>query len=383
MSDRNLTDFILIHDNKGNMVSSLEMTNVVVGLEFLENQQLLIVLQKGTYFTFNPLSKMLSQKFQVGNEADFDRDPILIAKATGNNFIYLTHSCQVYIKEIGGKSNRYKLYMPESENTLGENAINFSILHSQAHNQPIQVFVPTLNGGVLRIYHSSVPKVERVVSTVTEQIVMTSISPCGQNLAVLTKSGMLVVISIKNPSNEWRKKLDIDEGELGFLNKLEWVSFYAVALVFRKKIKLACCGLKEMYFEIKDEISTSYRTNYIITRSEIDGLRVIRVFENYHKQHCSIVRRLPQAYISARLSFSTQSSPGKLLLDLYMATLHGNPLEEDDDIRQFKPQLVDAVTELIECGCFELDVVDHSINIGQTGRVTESCCVWQEVSHQR
>lgn len=44
MTDKNLSDFIVIHDNRGNMVSSLEMTSIVVGMDFLENQNLLIVL---------------------------------------------------------------------------------------------------------------------------------------------------------------------------------------------------------------------------------------------------------------------------------------------------------------------------------------------------
>jgi len=286
-TDKNLADFIMVHDNRGTLVHSIEMSNVVVGLEFLENQSLLIVLQKGSYFTANPTSKTISQRFQVGNEADFDRDPIVTAKVTGNSFVYLTQSGQVYLKEIGGKSLRYKLYSPENETVLNETAMGFSILHS-VNNSPVQVFVPTTMGGVLRIYHSSVPKVERVMSTITELILLTTISPCGQNLAVLTKSAQIVVISIKNPTNEWRKKLDIEEAELGNLQKLEWVSFYALALVFNKKVKLVCCGQKEAYFELRDEISTSYRTNFVIAKSEIDGLRIIRVFDNFHDQNCTI-----------------------------------------------------------------------------------------------
>lgn len=72
-------------------------------------------------------------------------------------------------------------------------------------------------GGVLRIYHSAVPKVERVMSTITEEILLTSVSPCGSNLAVLTKSSQLVVISLKSPSSEWRTNLDMDESERSYL----------------------------------------------------------------------------------------------------------------------------------------------------------------------
>ena len=351
-SDRTLSENVVIHDNKGNLVNSLPMDAVVVNLDFMDNQQLILVIQRGEYLIYNPFTKS-SERFSIGRPEDFEFDPIVSAKVSGTSLIYMTQSCQIYYKEIAGKSNRYKLYKPESDNAIDSNAMNFSILPS-TDATPLQIFVPTKMSGVLRIYNTTVPKVERVMATVTELIVLTSVSPCGQNLAILTKSGILVVISIKTPTNEWRKKLDIDEGEMGYLQKIEWVSYFAIALVFRKKIKYACCGQKEIYFEIRDEVSSANRTNYIITRSEIDGLRVIRIFENSHEQNCSIVRKQPQAYINVNGAFT--SKPGYVLYEGYLAFASKKPIQEQD-IRQDKKELVEAVHDLIECGAYEIDLV--------------------------
>ena len=362
------------------------MMDNIIAMHFLEDQRLLMIIQDGRYMIYHPKSGELSNVMFIADPGEFVSDEVIAAKGVRNCLVYVKRSLKVYLKELTGNRENILLYQPENKYIVSENEIaHLSVFASESDpNAGIDVFLPMTSGGVLRIHHGAQPKIDRLLTTVSEPVMRTSVSPSGDNLAVLTRSGMLYVVYLKNASGKhWKKQLEIDEGEISKLQKLEWVAYFAVALVFLKNIKLACCGMDSRYFELRDIVSSSQRTNYIITRSEIDGLRVIRVFENYHKQHCSIVRRLPQAYISARLSFSTQSSPGKLLLDLYMATLHGNPLEEDDDIRQFKPQLVDAVTELIECGCFELDAVDHGVNVGQTGRVPESCCVWQEVSHQR
>ena len=353
-SDRNLSENIVIHDNKGAMVGNLPMDGIVVAIDFLENQQLLVLMQRGDYLLYNPYTKTCSDRYSVGgNTSDLEADPIVAAKVSGNSLIYMTQTCQIYYKEIAGKSNRYKLYKPMTDNELDSNAMNFAVLPA-TDTSPLQVFVPTKSSGVLRVYNTTVPKVERVMATVTELIVLASISPCGQNLAILTRTGMLVVISIKSPTNEWRKKLDIDEGEIGYLQKIEWVGFYAVALVFKKKIKYACCGQKEMYFEIRDEVSTSNRTNFIIAKSEIDGLRIIRIFENSHEQNCSIVRKQPQAYINVNGAFT--SKPGYVLFEGYLAFANKKPIQEQD-IRQEKKELIEAVCDLVDCGCYEIDAV--------------------------
>lgn len=115
-------------------------------------------------------------------------------------------------------------------------------------------------------------------------------------------------------------------------------------------------GTREAYFDVKDEASISYRTNFIITKSEIDGLRVIRIFDNYDMQNCSIIRNSPQAYQDVKRSFTNK--PVFLLYEGYQSFVEKKPIQEQD-IRQVRSKLVEAVNDLIDCGCFELDPVDN------------------------
>ena len=159
-------------------------------------------------------------------------------------------------------------------------------------------------------------------------------------------------------NNEWRKKLDIDPSELIYPLKLEWVSYHAVALVFRKKIKIVCCGTTESVFDIKEG---GLRTHSLMTKSEIDGLRVIRIFDK-DEQSCkpraspqgSIIRRHPTSYSNVMGTFTDKA--GYILYEGYLAFKDKKPIQEQD-IRQSKVELAEGVTDLVKCGCFELDKV--------------------------
>ena len=79
----------------------------------------------------------------------------------------------------------------------------------------------------------------------------------------------------------------MEESDLRFLNKIEWVSSYAVAIILKKEIKLACIGSKGLVFKFKF-MTNATNIEHIITKSEIDGLRVIRVLKNDRNQKCKI-----------------------------------------------------------------------------------------------
>lgn len=78
----------------------------------------------------------------------------------------------------------------------------------------------------------------------------------------------------------------MEESDLRFLNKIEWVSSYAVAIILKKEIKLACIGALGQVFKFKFK-SNATNIEHIISKSEIDGLRVIRVLKNDRNQICN------------------------------------------------------------------------------------------------
>ena len=360
MNDPKLINRIVIHDNKGNLVSSLEMEQVVIALQFLDNGLLLIVNYNGTYMLYNPWSKELSSLFYFTDKHNFAADPVFTAKAVDLTIIFITRGYKVFAKDIGKRDSTVLIYQPENDSVFYGDGISYFSVNSVRDPEPeIHVYLPLSRGGILKLTHSTKPKVERLLATVVDPFVRISISPSGENLAALTKSGNLIVIYLKNPTNVWNKALGIDEGELSFLQKIEWVAWFAVAMVFTNKIKLVCCGQEEVYFEptSRDIMTTTHRTNFIITRSEIDGLRVIRIFDHYTKQNCCIIRRIPQSYSKLFFSYTTDKSSGKLLHEAYLAAVKEKPLDDQEDLRQYKAKLVEGVIELLECGTFELDQV--------------------------
>ena len=359
--DKNLRGVLVVHDNMGKLVSSLDMPYVIVGMEFLDNQSLLIVLQTGQFFTYNPYSKTSSSLQTIGAEGEMARDPVIALKVSKNCFLYITLSYQIFVKELGVRSPRYKLYEPDQTAQFGQGSENISIVHATS-STPLQIFVPLLTGGLVRILHTPVPKSDKILTSINEKILLTSVSPCGHDLAVLTASSKLYVVNLLNLANEWSRPLNLDDGQLSSLRKLEWVAFYSVVLVFEKSLKFVCFGQKdEDVFEMRGELKDSEKKNcQIITKSEIDGLRVIRIFKHYQNQQCILfvhnsgllVRKLTNTYNS----FKRGGCPASTLLEQYQTYTAKQTIKEDD-LRSDKLKLIEAVSELIELTCFELDVV--------------------------
>jgi hypothetical protein len=350
---------IVIHDNKGNLINTLEIHEVIIALQFLDNSRLLIIQQDGNYLLYCCQLSELSNLLALGDPDEFINDGIVVAKAVGMKILFITKSNKVFIKEIADRKPKYLLYQAENDKFFYQDGLPFFSLNEVLEPEhEIQVFLPLHEGGILKLAHSTKPKVERLLMTLKDQYIRISVSPNGENLAALTKSGILSVTYLKNTANVWKKTLGIDEGELSYLQKLEWVACYAVALVFKTKVMLACCGLEEAYFEMtfRDAAGLGRRTNHIITRSEIDGLRVIRIFEHSTEQSCCIIRRSIVPYAKF-LAYSADKSPGKLVHEAYLAYIKEKPIEDQDDIRQFRAKLIEGVIELIDCACFELDEV--------------------------
>ena len=93
------------------------------------------------------------------------------------------------------------------------------------------------------------------------------------------------MISLRDQTRQWTKNLKLEERDIRYLNRLEWVSSWAVAIVFSKQIKLCCLGQREKVFTFRFKTNV-VNIDHIITKSEIDGLRLIRIFKNERKQKC-------------------------------------------------------------------------------------------------
>jgi Vps16, N-terminal region len=111
MHDKILKDYIVIHDNMGNLVNKIKIDRVVVGMGFLDDQCLLIVLSKGQYLTCNPFTGH-TRFYSITPENEFDSDPILAVQIFGSSFVYMTKSHNFYLIENIRSYVKSKIFTP-------------------------------------------------------------------------------------------------------------------------------------------------------------------------------------------------------------------------------------------------------------------------------
>ena len=191
MHDKILKDYIVIHDNKGKLINKIQMDRIVVGLGFLNDQTLLIVLSKGVYLTCNPFTG--HTKFMtITPEAEFEKDPIAAVKIFGNNFVYMTKSYNFYLIENVRAQVKSKIFTPSEQYRVNETASSFSVLPGRSKEEPIKIFIPAVVGLIKATQHPLSQQKEQMFQNFTKPIILTSVSPNGKNLAVLTQNAELV-----------------------------------------------------------------------------------------------------------------------------------------------------------------------------------------------
>lgn len=332
------------------------MTMAVAGLEFLDNQNLFILIQSGQYLIFNPYTKALGEMHHISTPGDPDlqMDPIVCTKLIGNTVIFLTQNYVFYMKDIGAEGPKIRLPITEVSAKLNEYSLNFAVWRDNPRD-PIDIYIPTMTGGVLRMTASAKgTRSEFLLKSIADPVIYCAVSPMGHNMAALTKGNELHVINLRGPIKEWRKPLSIQANEFVYFQDLRWISCYGLAVVFKTKIKIALYNPKENFVELSDHTTSHNRTSGILTKSEIDGLRVIRIFENSPEQSCSIIRKQPNSYYYVKRE--EVDKPVRALLSLYQAYANNTVLREND-VREDKKSLNEAVNELIEVGCFEIEEV--------------------------
>lgn len=284
--DKVLREFVVVHRNDGQQIASLDMHSFgwIVGIEFLENHSLAIVYSDGLYFIYTPATKALSPKLYLSESRELDGDPIRGVRCDGKNLVYMTEKRVLYVRDLftlGGSA--CKLYpitvekLPLDESTC----YNFSLLPARG-SRLLQVFIPTKLGGLIKITNSTQPREETLLSGFSEPIINTSVSPSGDNVAVLTSTRKLYVLATNtygNPGLSWTREItpsELDEFDFTSITKLEWIGQFAVALVCTQKIFAVSCKPNESVFDlvVKKASMVDIPKYTFFSKSEIDGLRV-------------------------------------------------------------------------------------------------------------
>jgi len=290
--DKTLRENVVIHRNDGQQVGSLDLHSFgwIIGIEFLENHSLAIIYSDGLYLIYNPATKALSPKLYLTNGPELEKDPIKGIRTDGKNIVYMTEKRVIYSKDLFNLGPPAKLYpitgekMPLDEN----NCYNFSVLGSRG-SRLMQVFVPTVLGGVIKITSSTTPREDTILSGLTEAVINTSVSPFGANLALLTNQRRLYVVQLSSYGSSapvWTREIspaEVEEFDYTSINKLEWIGQFAVALVCNTKVFVVTCKKAEPIFEIKIKKAGITKFTFF-TKSEIDGLRTFLIDQSSRDQ---------------------------------------------------------------------------------------------------
>lgn len=122
------------------------MDRVVVGLGFLEDESLLIVLEFGTYIIYNPYSGHSRFETLEPNH-EFKDDLILTAKIFGDSFIYMTRKFNFYLIENVRRHTKSKIFAPSQGMDIDEVAANFSVSPpSDSERDNFEVYIPAKAG---------------------------------------------------------------------------------------------------------------------------------------------------------------------------------------------------------------------------------------------
>jgi Vps16, N-terminal region len=290
--DKILRENVVVHRNDGLQIASLDLHafGCIIGIEFLSNYSLAVIYSDGMYFIFNPATKALSPKLYINNGREFEADPIRAVKTDGKTIICMTEKRMIYSKDLFNLGAINKIYpitaekLPLDEN----NCYNYSVLGARG-SRLLQVFLPTKAGGVIKITTSSPPREETLLPGLSESIILTSISPSGANLALLTSGRKLYVLQTSTYGGQsitWSREIpesDIEHCDYDTITSIEWISQFAVVLIIPKKVFVISCKVEEPIFEIKVK-KPGIMDFKFFTKSEIDGLRIILVDQSSKDQ---------------------------------------------------------------------------------------------------
>ena len=152
MHDKILKDYIVIHDNKGNLLNKIKVDRIVVGMGFLEDQTLLIVFSKGEYLTCNPFTN--HTRFNtITPQSEFNNDPINSVQIFGNSFVYMTNNFHFYLIEDIRNYVKSKIFSPSDPSQLNDFASMFSVLPGKSKEDPVQIFIPAKQGIIKATQH--------------------------------------------------------------------------------------------------------------------------------------------------------------------------------------------------------------------------------------
>ncbi|CAD8149295.1 unnamed protein product [Paramecium octaurelia] len=370
-TDDILKDSIVFFTNSGKIMSRTpyKEADKIPLFDFLEDEHLILLKASGVYYIIDPF-KGTKKNHDLGEQ--FKLNQIQSALIVNNGFVLMAMNFEFYYVQ--------NAHEPEVQQFKPSNLTQFPehwlvIPSDKSSSGKVELLIANPDGGILHIIENEKWKIyynkDKITTEIDKKlpdlrnIKMLSLSPTYKNLALLQYYGqrwIMAFITNYFESSEYRqmpidlkeddvKKDETAEKDLSILErprKMFWCGDDCVVLQLQQYIVLVS---QDSYTKIK------MNNQHFAMKSEYDGLRVLTQKKN------EILRKLPDSYINVFEQLSVK--PGAQLYCAYESFEQKNPIE-DDELRNSKSLLSEAVSDCVRCAQFEINP-EYQIKLLKSG----------------
>ncbi|EGR34044.1 hypothetical protein IMG5_026090 [Ichthyophthirius multifiliis] len=318
--------------------------------DFFDNEELFLLFSDYSYFIINPNNKndqITVRKLAVRQEN------IHQAKVCQNGFSYCTfqnnHQIKFYYIQNAYNPDKECLFKIPFLKELPRDWIFLSSQQSNLKSSEFQITHPvcgiiSLSEQSEQIYYNNINVSQKKIQLPNiKNICLIDISPNNQLIAYLEKTIENFVLHILSNDYEASSYLQIPV-DIGFSElkdlQLIWCGNDCCVIKFNEGIILV---------ESKDQERIKINDFFILSK-EIDGIKIIT------KKQIRFLRKIPECHLNVFNDFS--SKPGYKLYQNYINISNRIPVE-DQDLRNSKEQLKEAVLDCINSALFVLNEDDQ------------------------
>jgi hypothetical protein len=358
---------VCIFRNNGQLTHQIPKTDwgsKIVGFDFLEDEQLFILLQSGKYFFLDTHKGKLLQ-YDLGGK--YQNEPIMEAKVVENSVVFYTNRKDVinffYIKNIIESNKVFPFTHQEIRTTF----LFFCPVSPKATlSEKLECQVTHPIAGIIRLvedepdcvfynYNPNYTKNMEILTRLPEikSIKLIAISPTHEVdrklTAYFTEANTLYIVSSNySDSVLYKTEVKIDTQEKQDHKKhltLLWCAEDAVILIYGKQYQIITRS--------NGVVTKKMNTKGIVGYQEVDGVKIIS------NQKCEILRKLPKYYTNV---FQINSKAKGI--DLYYASneFENREASYQNTIIGDKKGLQEGVEDCMSSACFEINL-DEQIKL--------------------
>ena len=365
-AEQDLDKNIYIFQSDGKLLSKILISKDTAGIEFLNNDKILIVKKDGRYHIFNPDGNLYDTKkipFSRFFKNDNYENGIEFIKSNGNSFLFFTKSKKIFFVYNLQNPKRIKILTNQKKFDFTNFDARSISYYSDFYEKKFEFYISCLKVGILKFtfFADMVHIPEKafnmeICAKLSNNIIQCELSPSKNLIVLLTKNYNIHVINLLNEQTFTRYELNLNTREKETFEFLKWIGNIGVGICFKRNIKFIFNSIENI-FEKDFQSDFNNGKNRLFYRTEYDGLRIIsceeisknKKIKNIYKN--ILLRRLSKSYECVKgIIYET---PGFRLYKSYKQYLKKLPSEYSEIIDE-PENLIIGIKEILEAIKFEM-----------------------------